>query len=155
MIESAVVSISSTSVSFFSCIFTLFNSFCLSGVKNSIPDATDDGVPVMLPARDVEAPPCFFLVCWGLVVLPLCCFCFFDLALLVEGVADPAPLLPASAFALSLVVFFLFGMVLKRIGNDGRDGGTSADCSGTCRDDGWERIRFGGTGLDVGGEIDD
>ena len=109
----------------------------------------------MLPARDVEAPPRFFLVFSGVVVFQLCCFCFFDLALLVESVADPSPLLPASAFALSLVGFFLFGMVLKRIGNDGRDGGTSADCSGTCRDDGWERIRFGGTGLDVGGEIDD
>ena len=27
--------------------------------------------------------------------------------------------------------------------------------SGTCRDNGRERIRFGGTGLDVGGKIDD
>ena len=51
MIASAVVSISSTSVSFFSCIFTLFNSFCLSGDKNSIPNATDDGIPAMCGRR--------------------------------------------------------------------------------------------------------
>ena len=73
----------------------------------------------MLPARDGEAPPRFFL---GVVGFLPCCFCFFDLAPLVEGVAGPARLLPAFAFAPLLAAFVVFGMVLKRIGNDGRDG---------------------------------
>ena len=79
----------------------------------------------------------------------------------MEGVAGAARLRTAVAFLRTLAVSSAlfsdssspvgFGMMLNRMG---RDGSRLID-SCTCRDDGRERIRFGGTTLDVGGTIDD
>ena len=130
MVASAVVSISSTSVSLISCFFTPFNFSCFSGVSHLTFDATDEGVPALLPPDDWEPFFCFFL---GVGVFSLDGFGFFFLVALPGGVADAgrlptgvafARLLAASSAALSDLFrsFDFGGMVLKRMGSDGKDG---------------------------------